>query len=283
MAEQDTVIDYASKYSEVIDERFKIASITDAAVSHDYNFDGVKKIHVYSAETVELNDYDRKATSNRYGTPKELGLAAQEYELKQDKSFAFTIDKGNYNDTVMASSAGKALQREIDEVITPTIDKYRISKWVENAGTTMEGAASLPAYTAFLDASAELTEKLVPATGRIAFVSTAFYKSFKLDAKFTGTGDKATEIAKTGALDMVDGTRIIVTPSSYFPDSSIAMIIVHPSATLGPVKLAEYLTHPDPPGISGWLCEGRVYYDAFVLKNKKDAVLVYKTAAAETT
>ena len=38
------------------------------------------------------------------------------------------------------------------------------------------------------------------------------------------------------------------------------------------MNLAEYKIHTDAPGISGSLVEGRVYYDAFVLDNKKDAI-----------
>jgi len=46
----------------------------------------------------------------------------------------------------------------------------------------------------------------------------------------------------------------------------------HPIATVAPTKLDEYKIHPDPPGISGSLCEGRVVYDAFVLENKAKAL-----------
>ena len=49
-------------------------------------------------------------------------------------------------------------------------------------------------------------------------------------------------------------------------------------ATTSPVKLSEYKIHDNPPGINGWLVEGRVYYDAFVLENKKSAIYVFKTA-----
>jgi hypothetical protein len=36
--------------------------------------------------------------------------------------------------------------------------------------------------------------------------------------------------------------------------------------------------HDGPPGVSGWLVEGRMYYDCFVLNNKKNAIYVRKTA-----
>ncbi|MBC8581378.1 hypothetical protein [Zhenhengia yiwuensis] len=45
------------------------------------------------------------------------------------------------------------------------------------------------------------------------------------------------------------------------------------------VKLAEYKIHTDVPGISGSLVEGRVYYDAFILKNKAGSIYACKTPA----
>ena len=59
-------------------------------------------------------------------------------------------------------------------------------------------------------------------------------------------------------------------------------IITHPAAMTSPIKIADYKQHENPPGINGWLVEGRIYYDAFVLKNKKTAIYVStkKKAAA---
>jgi hypothetical protein len=66
-------------------------------------------------------------------------------------------------------------------------------------------------------------------------------------------------------------------PKSYFPEN-VEFIITNQAATTSPVKLSEYKIHDNPPGINGWLVEGRVYYDAFVLENKKSAIYVFKTA-----
>lgn len=276
----ETTINYAEKYSAVIDERFKVSSITDAAVNKNYDFDGVKKISVYSVDTAELVDYDRTSSGNRYGVPKELGNSVQTMELKQDKSFTFTIDRGNHSDTVLANSAGNALKREIDEVVTPTVDKYRLNKMAVEAGTDLNQEITPDnAYEQFLDATAVLTENKVPMSGRIAYVTPEYYKKLKLDEHFTGKGDKANEIAVNGSIGQIDGIQLILTPSEYLPAGTNFMI-THPSATLGPVKIAEYKTHENPQGISGWLCEGRVYYDAFVLKNKKKAILISHRGAA---
>lgn len=267
----ETTINYASRFSDTVDERFTLRSVTDQAVNKDYDFEGVRSISVYSEEVAPLNDYSRTNVSNRYGTPVELGNAKQVLELTQDKSFTFTIDRGNYDDTMMANSAGKALEREIAEVIVPTVDKYRLSKMAENAGIVYENSVGMTAYSSFIAVSKQLTESRVPLDGRIAFLTPDFYYRLLLDPTYTGVADRAAALAAEGGAKMVDGAKIVVVPSDYLPENT-SFLITHPCACTSPIKLAEYTIHDKPQGVSGWLVEGRIYYDAFVLNNKKKAI-----------
>lgn len=276
-------VNYAEKYADIIDEKFSEESRTDSAVNKDYDFTGVNKVNVYSVPAVPLQNYDMTAQANRYGTPVELGSELQELELTQDKSFTFTIDRRNNTDTQMQISVANALARQIREVIVPTVDKYRLAKLAENAlkSNIKEGTlSSTTAYSAFLDASMTLFDSHVPSDGRIAFVSPEFYKAVKLDKSFTSTGDKAQEIAMKGAVGVIDGITIIVVPTDYLP-ANVNFIITHPSAMTSPIKIADYKQHENPQGINGWLVEGRLYYDAFVLNNKKAAIYVSKKAASK--
>lgn len=276
-------VNYAEKYAEVIDEKFAAESLTESAVNHDYDFKGVNKVNVYSIPTVPLQDYDMNAPTNRYGTPVELGSEVQTLELTQDKAFSFTIDRRNNTDTQMAINSARALARQIKEVITPTVDKYRIAKWVSGAMASHvkeEAITSDNAYSSFLDASMVLFDSCSPSDGRIAFVSPAFYRAIKLDSRFTKSGDKALELAINGSVGMVDKTAIVVAPTEYFPEG-VNFIIIHPSAMTSPIKIASYDEHEHPQGIDGWLVEGRVYYDAFVLNNKKGAIYVSKQPASK--
>lgn len=274
-------VNYAEKFSQTIDEQLSKDSLTDKAVNKDCDFDGVNKVNVYSVETVPLNDYDINAKSNRYGTPVELGNDVQTLELTQDKSFTFSIDRKNATDTMMAMSAAKALARELKEVVTPTIDRYRIAKYTAEAlvaHTKEETLTTETAYSAFLEGSMVLFDAKVPTEGRIAFVTSAYYKAIKLDKNFVSSGDKGQEIAVTGAVGTIDKTTIIVAPADYFVKGT-NFIICHPMAMTSPVKLADYKIHENPQGINGWLVEGRIYYDAFVLNNKKAAIYLSKQAA----
>ncbi|KFZ41642.1 hypothetical protein JS80_15715 [Anoxybacillus sp. KU2-6(11)] len=62
--------------------------------------------------------------------------------------------------------------------------------------------------------------------------------------------------------------RLITVPSSYLP-ANVEFFITHPMATVAPIKLTDYVTHENPPGINGTLVEGRIRYDAFVFENKR--------------
>lgn len=269
-------VNYAEKYSNKIDERFKIGAVTTPAINNDYEFVGVKTVNVYSVPTAEMGDYS-KTGSSRYGSPKELENSLQELTLEKDRSFTFTIDRGNYSDTMMANSAGQALQRQIDEVVIPELDIYRLSKMAANAGKSATAVITKDnAYEAFLDGSVELTNKKVPVQGRIAFVSPSFYKLIKLDPSFIKASDIAQNMLIKGQIGQIDGVSLILVPEAYLPEHT-SFIITHKVATVAPVKLADYKVHDNPPGINGWLVEGRVYYDAFVLESKKAAIYVHKT------
>lgn len=270
-------INYAEKYSSKIDERFKIGAVTTPAINNDYDFVGVKTVKVYSVPTAPMGDYERSGLS-RYGTPEELENSVQEMTLTRDRSFTFTIDRGNYNDTMMVNAAGQALQRQIDEVVIPELDIYRLSIMAAQAGKTATAAITADnAYEAFLDAGVALTNNKVPVSGRVAYVAPSFYKNIKLDQSFIKASDIAQNMLLKGQIGQVDGVPLIMVPESYLPEN-VSFMVTNKIATVAPVKLAEYKTHDNPPGINGWLVEGRLYYDAFVLENKKAAIYVHKNA-----
>ena len=271
-------VNLASKYSTKVDEAFTLGSITGPATNQDYEFTGVQTVHVLSIGTAVMNDYNRIAATNRYGEPAELQDTKQDLTMTKDRSFAFTIDKGNYTDQQMTKNAGAALRRQIDLVVTPEIDKYRLDKIVAGAGASATAVVTkTTAYEKFLDGQEALTEKLAPVGGRVCYASAAYYKLIKQDEAFIKNADLAQQMLLNGQVGMIDGVPVILTPSAWLPTNT-AFVITNSIACVAPIKLADYKIHEDPPGINGWLVEGRVYYDAFVLNNKANAIYVHKTA-----
>lgn len=271
-------VNLATKYSSKVDERFKLKSLTEAAVHQDYDWEGVNTIKVYSIPTVAMGNYTRSGLA-RYGTAAELDDTVATYTLTRDRSFTFTIDRGNKMDSMGVREAGKALARQNDEVIVPEIDIYRLAAWTTAAAAnggrpTAANITASNAYASFLTSTAYLDDNKVPQGGRIAFVTPAFYNFLKLDPTFLKASDIGQTMLINGQVGEVDGVKIVKAPTTYFP-AKTPFIITHTSVMCSPKKLEDYKTHDNPPGINGWLCEGRIIYDAFVLDAKKKGVYAW--------
>lgn len=274
-------INYASKFDTKVDERFAKEALSTGIINQDFDFTGVDTVKVYSIPTTAMNDYALTGNT-RYGTAAELENNVQTLTLTKDRSFTFTIDKRSVQDTMGTLEAGKALARQLVEVVVPEVDKYRFAKVVAGAdadgGHVKTGAVTKNnAYEAVLDGQVKLTDAFVPEEGRKLHVSPEFYKLIKLDPSFVKNSDLGQEVALKGQVGAIDGLPVILTPTSRLPEN-VAFIIAHPIATTSPVKLEDYKIHDNPPGINGYLVEGRIRYDAFVLDSKKKAIYVHKTA-----
>lgn len=263
-------INLASKYSKSIDERFYKESQAALAVNNDYEFTGVKTVNVYSVPAVAMSDYSRSGTA-RYGTPNDLSRNVQSLTVSRDRAFTFIIDKGDKLQSMKATDAGKALNRQIREVIVPEYDAYVFRKLAAAAtaigNTGAETITAENAYECLLAGQEKLGDRNVPDRGRVCFCSYKFANLLKRDSSFVRYGDSSQELLKKGVIGEVDGTRIVKVPASRLP-SGCAFLLVHPMAATAPKQLEEYKIHDNPPGISGFLVEGRCIYDCFVLDEK---------------
>ena len=269
-------INYAEKYSPIVDERFKLGALTGGIVNNEYDWVGVSTVQVYSIPTASMNNYSLTGSS-RYGTPAELQNTIQELTVSQDRSFTFTIDRKSVDDTMFVMEAGRALRRQIDEVVIPEIDSYRIAALAGGApAAQVHDAAAVTAanaYTLFLAAQEDLDNNKVPQGGRFAIVTPAYLNFLKQNENFIKQSDMSQEIMINGVIGEVDGVMILRAPTSYFP-TNVQCIVSNRMVMPSPVKLQDYKIHENPPGINGWLVEGRVRYDSFVLNEKKVAISV---------
>lgn len=273
-------VNLASKYSNKVDERFKLGSLTEPATNSDYEWVGVNAINIYSVPIVGMNNYTKTGAA-RYGTAAELDNTIQTMTLTRDRAFTFTIDRGNFQDTQMVMNSGKALARQIDEVIVPEIDVYRLAAMsaaaVADGGVATAAVTATNAYPVFLAATERMDNNKVPMVKRIAFCTPAFVNFIKQSDGFIKNSEIAQEMLIKGQVGEIDGVKIVKVPTSYFP-ANTAFIMAHPAATVVANKLEDYKIHDNPPGVNGWLVEGRKRYDAFVLGNKVKALYTHKIA-----
>lgn len=282
-------IQLASKYSPKVSERFKLTSKTDAYCGHDYEFTGVNEISIYSIDTVQTTTYTRSGP-NRFGTATELGDTVQTLTMEVDKAFTFTIDSGNAAEQFNIKHANKCLKRQWDEVCTPEIDIYRINSWINGKGlspnnsvtTVNQGALTRTTIVEkIFEASAQMSDDLVPLTGRTIFIPELTYVHFKLANEVMGADKLNAEAIRRGLKGTIDGMNVVTVPMKYFPSngsggSDYNFIIKYKHATVDPMKLKNLRVHKNPPGIDGDLVEGRYMYDSFVLDNMAKGIFVSK-------
>ena len=264
----------AVQYSGKVDERFARESQAMLAMGGEFEFTGAKTVNVYSIPVVPMTDYVR-AGSSRYGTPNDLGRSVQSMQVTRDRAFTFIIDRGDKAQSRMVSDAGKALAREIREVWAPEFDAYCFKTLAQEAAARGSADATVPtkenAYSLFLAAMERLGNQNVPDKGRVCFCSYRYANLLKQDPAFVRGGDASQRLLQRGVIGEVDGCRIVKVPSGRLP-AGCSFILTHPSAAAAPRQLEDYKTHDNPPGISGWLVEGRVIYDCFILSEKACAV-----------
>ena len=178
--------------------------------------------------------------------------------------------------------AGKALSRQLAEVVVPEYDTY-VFRMLAAKATERGNYATAPitkenAYESFLAGMERLGNKNVPDSGRLCFCTYKFANLLKQDSAFMRYGDTSQEMLAKGVIGEVDGCKIVKVPASRLP-AGAAFLLTYPSAATAPKQLEEYKIHDDPPGISGWLVEGRFIYDCFVLKEKADAIYYHGAQA----
>ena len=277
-------INYATKYHSKVAERFKKGSITNAAAGNEYSFVGAKTIVISSVDVVPLNDFDREAGSNRFGAVTNLGDTKQEMQMTQDKSFVFAIDAGDNSDQAIDKAAGKALRRQIDEVVNPHVDKYRLDKWAEGGVEVKSGSTSAltksTILSAIIKAGGEMSNALVPEGGRTLYIPIRNYQLLVQADAVVSISDAgmAADAVEKGDVGMINGNKVVPVPDGWFPEG-VEFMVKHKGCTVDPVKLANYYIRRDAQGFDGPVVEGRIYFDSFVIEAKKAGIVSYKLGA----
>lgn len=270
-------IDLVTKFAPYTDEKFKAESKISLLTNQDFDFVGARIVKIYKISTAEMNDYVRHPVSDyaasRYGTAKDLDATTESFEMTRERSFTFTIDKLDEDETNQQLTAAKAIARQLREVVIPEVDAYTYKAMATKAGNKPDAVALTAEniYTEILKASKALDDEEVPETDRQLVVSPEVYQLMKRCKDITMETEIGNDLRIRGVIANLDGTNVIKVPAVRLPEH-FGFMLAHPSATVAPTKLADYKIHQDPPGISGDLVEGHIVYDAFVLDNKTKAI-----------
>lgn len=264
-------INLAEKFSPKVDKRVTIKSYFGQFLNKEYDFDGVKTIHIYQILTAPINYYLRKGLS-RYGNPNELEDEVQTANMEQDIAWTFTIDRGNNKQEMMIKKTSENIKMQTDEVVVPYTDKYRFAILCEEVedemldDTTVVSSANV--YETLLAGYEKINEKGIGNESVVTYVTPAVYNMLKLDNNFIKGCDVAQKMLIKGQMGTVDGSAIIRVDGKRMP-AGVKAILYPKKAMCSPVQLTDTKVHDNPPGVNGWLVEARMIFDAFVLNSRK--------------
>jgi len=203
--------------------------------------------------------------------------------LSQDKSFNFSIDRGNYADSMMVTESAKAIKRQVREVSVPATDVYNLGILTAYAITNSQGVvagtavANTTAYSLILAQQAALTELRYSKTGRSLWVIPAVVNLLKRDPEFKVDCDTSYADNKKGIVGMVDGLTIKEVPSTYFV-TNFQFMITCSEIGVAVNKFDMVRTLDNDKDVDGWICQGRRYHDMFILNQRGTGIRVYTKA-----
>lgn len=284
-------INLAEKYSPKVVEKFYQTSVILGKTSKKYDWDGVNSIKVWTINTVDPVDYLRPysddvanhhvtdASRARYGITYEVQDTVQTLPLTQDKAVSLSVDKGNNTQQMLVKNAGVVMNHELREKFVPMFDKYCLSIWSTNAGTTTvhQTLASNTIVAAISDHVTELANAYASLDDAYCYIGATNYAKLVLSPEFLHLYELGNKALDKGVVGTVRGLKIVPIPDSYLPEG-VNFLTVKASCVLAPTKIKDMKIHQDPPGISGALLEVRWLYDAFVLTTKNKGVIVDATS-----
>lgn len=277
-------INLASEYSDLLDKRFTQKSLTEAWCGHDYNWDGVNSINVWTIGQATLGTYTASGLNRFTGgnAPTEIQDELNTYTLANNFSFAHTLDITNVQDQKNIKKANAVLKQIWDEQAVPKLDAYRLDTWANGAGSLVINSTALTKSTiieALLEGCAAMNNHLVNRDGRVIFVTESMAVKCKLASELQYNEAFTSKAIVNGQIAKLNGIPIVSIPDSWMP-TGVEFMIKYKRASADPMKLKTMRAHVNPPGIAGTLIEGLVRYDSFVLAQKAYGIYVYAQSGA---
>ena len=288
-------IGYAAEYLPLLDEVYKAASksaILDTAQDRVRWSDEYQTFYLFETAMGGLGNYSRNDGFVRG----DVTASWRAYTPQFDRGRQFVVDRLDNSESLgmaFGTLAGEFMRTKV----VPETDAVRFAQYAQKAAAANKDTESLSTSAQVLasldDATAALDDAEVPYEGRILFVNPTIYKLFKAGiTRYTMNGENGIDYN----IEMYNDMRVITVPSGRFnteitlaePDShddaggytatgsTINYMIIHPSAVMQAVKLAEPRIFA--PGVwqqsQGWAYDFRQYHGVWVKHQKADGIYV---------
>lgn len=288
-------IGLASEYVPLLDEVYKASSktaILDTAQDRVRWSDEYHTFYLFETDMVGLGDYDRNDGFVRG----DVTAQWRAYAPQWDRGRQFLVDRID-NAESMGMAFGTLAGEFMRTKVVPETDAVRFAAYSKGAADSMKTAESISTGSAAVAAIDLGTEKLdnaeVPYEGRLLFVNPTMYRLIKAGITRMVMND---ENDINYNVEFYNDMRVITVPSGRFntaitlaqptahdgaggytaTGSTINFLIIHPSAVMQAVKLANpRIFSPEvTQEAQAWMYDFRQYHGAWVKHQKTNGIYV---------
>lgn len=276
-------VNLVTKYAGKIEDRFILESLVFGKGKATYNFDGVRTVKALSPTTVALTDYNSALTTGpRFGALVEMQDVENIYTIRKDRSFNIAIDKGNNESQLNLKGAGRMMKLEVDEQVIPELDMYALNEYATTDGINSITLATVNKNNivdAYAEAIAKLVNGKVPMTGIISWIGATAFSKLIASPEFLNIDALGIKAVSKGILGECQGAKVIRVPDSYMP-TGVHFLMAHENVLMPIKKINTLRVKDDHDDVDGSVLQGRIMYDAYVIKQKVKGVCVCKASAS---
>lgn len=288
-------IGLASRYLPILDEIYKASSktaILDTLQDRVRWSDEYHTFYLFETDMVGLADYSRNGGFVRG----DVTSSWRSYAPQWDRGRQFLVDVQDNAESV-GMAFGTLAGEFIRTKVVPEVDLLRFSTYADGAASANKQTETLSTASgtiASIDgATAALDDAEVPYEGRILFVNPTTYKYIKGGiTRMIENADRNVDYN----VEIYNDMRVITVPSGRFntaatksaasahddaggytaSGATINYMIVHPSAVMQAVKMAEprVFSPRENQQASAWMYDFREYHGAWVKNQKKNGIYV---------
>lgn len=278
-------VNLVTKYGNKLDKGFERRSLVADKCSTRFDWIGGEAIKLLHMLPSALNNFNRSASANRFGTPANVQDGVQTMLLTQDKSYTGTIDRGDNSQQYMLKKAGEWIKLQDSEVVIPTYDAYAIGQFIMNAGKINTISAAPSASTiieALIDMENHMNNNGVPQDQRWVYVGWTNMKYIRLADEWQGCDSIVNKILANGHVGNFGSLHICPVPDKYFPSNAYA-VATRKESVFAPTTLLTARILEQVQGFDGPVIEGRRIYDAFVSWPQSDGVVALVKTSEKLT
>lgn len=266
------VIHFGEKFKTSLMKYFAYKSVTEHAFNHslDQEFVGSDIVHVWKIATTKLNNYNKSvdpSKGSRFGDVQEVGDHKYTFRMTQDVSLDRVVDRGNNDAQFNIKKVGAIMKAYTDEQIRPTKDKYRISKWIDEAGIHYELPAEITKDNIceqIILLHNMMIDDNVPEDEGTLYISRKYVPALKLAKEWVGLDSLGGKTLPKGCPGEFDGLTVQPVASRAMP-GNCPFAIFHKDAIIAPEKINTFRGIKDAENIDGDRMQFRMKHDAFVL------------------